>query len=141
MPGYNCHREIFHLTDSTLEVLLGIDELRALGTRRKALDDALLLITTELVSWGILDEKTFQECVFVPELSREILSDMEGEKWNLQAGLTVQEVYKAFRSEFENLRKVLLRETDVDLERAKKFCLSLNRVGLAKWSVLDRGFA
>ncbi len=135
MPAYDCDQSLLRLLDHTLGVAICIDELKKGGERNPGMDDSILAITTELVSWGMKDKETFRNTlVFVPQLCREILSDLHGaERWVLRFGLTTDEVYEAFYPEFENLRKVLLREEDADMDKAKKFCLCLNRVGCAQW--------
>ncbi len=136
MPGYNCYEVLAKILDHTLDVALGVDEMKKLGTRHPRLDDSVLVITAELWSWGLQDEDAFRgSFVFVPQLCHEVLFTMYGEEvWGDRPGVTTSEVYKAFYPEFENLRKVVIREDGVDLDRAKKFCIALNLVGIAQWS-------
>ncbi len=135
MPGYNCGGSLYALYDDTLGVLLGIDELKKCGTRHPKLDEAILNITTELVSWGLEAESSFRACIFVPQFCHQILYNLDAERWKLGLGQSIEDVRKAFYAEFDNLRNVLLRSPDADLDRAKKFCLTLNSVGLAQSGV------
>jgi hypothetical protein len=142
MPAYNCRESLLHLTDETMEAALSLGERHQRGIETPTLNDALMLITTELHSWGMDGKEQFR-APFVPELCLEILTERDHKihvDWRTRCR-TTDDVYEAFFPEYENLLKILSGRQDVDVERGWRFCLALNMVGLRQWKSLRRGLA
>jgi hypothetical protein len=142
MPAYDCRRALHRLTDETIDAAICLEKARR-GWEAPKLESALHSVTSELSSWELDSLAAFARAPFVPLLCRDILAERDRSArrdWH-ERGLTIGDAYHAFRSEYQNLTKILNKQHGGDLERASKFCMALNMVGLRQWKHPRRGLA
>lgn len=121
--------------DLSLDAMLGLTEVQRSGEMSDEVRETLYRLTNRLSEWGLEREETFSSNVFVPSVCCFVLAGRripDSAKWLPDAGRPqTHDVFVEISGEYQNLRKVVYWEEGADLERAKEFCLALNRMALA----------
>lgn len=129
MPAWNPEEGLASIGDACLDAAIDLDYLMR-GKNAPKFKEHILLITTELQSWGLDDLETFKKATVPSVFCWKLLQQRDGyEKWPERA-TSYERIFEVWGDEYKNLLN-LLSGNAADAKQAYEFCLFLHRASLA----------